>query len=326
MTNWLTGWGYRRSHDISAQAGAGDHYQVCIKVYKSGTDNGTETVNGITAGKVSCDGHCRDDFGDIRFTDNDGDTLLDHWMETLVSGTSAVFWVEVADSLESATATIYVYYSKADATDVSNITNTFLFGDDFSSGSSPDASKWTVAGSPTVSGGICTLTAGQNIKGKTNVGPSGVCWHSRANYESQANLTIGIHGLTDAANEAEYYYMGEVKYARSIKAGSSTVTTITIAVNTYHIFDIFCISSSSVKFNEDGSQVAAHTTNITTTAIPVFHYSRTSYGPTVNVDYTFVRKYVSPEPVHSTWGSQEAEVTIVIPTVTTQAATLIEEY
>jgi hypothetical protein len=163
MTNWLTGWDYRKSHLITASAGAGTLYQTMIKVYKTTGTDGTEVINGITAGKVYVGSNCRDDFGDIRFTDNDGDTLLDYWMDpsSLVSGTSAIFWVEVADTLES-NATIYIYYKHDDATDVSNGDNTFLFFDDFLTGSL-DGAKWVqfLAGggsAPTVAGTACTLT------------------------------------------------------------------------------------------------------------------------------------------------------------------------
>jgi len=44
---------------------------------------------------VSCHEHCRTDFGDIRFTKSDGITELDYWMEEVVDGDYAVFWVKV---------------------------------------------------------------------------------------------------------------------------------------------------------------------------------------------------------------------------------------
>jgi hypothetical protein len=74
--NWLTGWTYRKSHVINYATGAGTGYQVRIVAhYGSGTDSG---------GDVYLNSHCRTDFGDIRFTDDDGTTLLDCWMESKV--------------------------------------------------------------------------------------------------------------------------------------------------------------------------------------------------------------------------------------------------
>jgi len=304
---WLTGWVYRKSHLITAATGAGANYQVMIKVYKTTGTDGTETINGITAGKVYVGTHCRDDFGDIRFTDDDGNTELKHWIETLVSGTSAVFWVKVTDSLESVNQTIYIYYDKSDATNNDDMTNTFIFGDDFSSGSTPDTNKWSITGSPTISGGICTVPAGAQIVGKVNVGPYGVCHHWRAKYDSEGSNAVSIQGLADAAQyNAIYIYVGGSKYRRTIKNGASTLAVITWGSGVYYVGDQFWNSSTSAKFARDGNDLGTNSTNVPATAIPVLFYSRLTYGPNTLVDYTFVRKYISPEPAHSTWGIEEA--------------------
>lgn len=71
--NWLIGWDYRKSHNIVGETGAGTDYQIKIDVhYGSGSDSGED---------VYLDSKSRRDFGDVRFTDNDGSTLLDYWME-----------------------------------------------------------------------------------------------------------------------------------------------------------------------------------------------------------------------------------------------------
>ena len=151
---WLTGWSYRKSHVIAPATGAGTLYQKQITVhYGSGTDGDDD---------VYCDNHCKTDFGDIRFTDDDGSTLLDYWMESKVDSDYAIFWVEVADSLESSAQTIYVYYGKADATTTSNGANTFPFFDDFSG----DLSKWTVlSGSWSIVSGELRLSTRTRLRG-----------------------------------------------------------------------------------------------------------------------------------------------------------------
>ena len=114
---WLSGWFYRKNHIINPAAGAGAGYQVRVTVhYGAGVDFGED---------VYCNSLCRTDFGDIRFTD-DNDNLLDYWMQSKTDGVSAVFWVEVAASLESASQTVYVYYGKSDASTTSNQANTFV--------------------------------------------------------------------------------------------------------------------------------------------------------------------------------------------------------
>jgi len=130
---WLTGYVYRKQITINGStAGAQTNYQMKLTVYKgTGTDS---------AGVVYLNNHCQDDFDDIRFTKSDGSTELDHWRESYVSATSAIFWIEF-DSIPASpdTANFYIYYSKADAISASNAPNTFLLGEVFS-----NTANWTV--------------------------------------------------------------------------------------------------------------------------------------------------------------------------------------
>jgi hypothetical protein len=71
------------------------------------------------------------DFGDVRFTDNDEQTLLDYWIEEKTLGSYAVFWVEVQDDLSSSNAEIYVYYGNNYAPTTSDGSATFVEYEDF---------------------------------------------------------------------------------------------------------------------------------------------------------------------------------------------------
>ena len=100
IAGWLSGWNYRKTHVIQNATGAGNNYQVRITVhYGTGTDSGEH---------VYLNEHCKTDFGDIRFTDDNGTTLLDYWMESYTIGDHAVFWVKIADNLDNTSATIYI--------------------------------------------------------------------------------------------------------------------------------------------------------------------------------------------------------------------------
>lgn len=102
------GWLYRKSHVIHSASGAGTNYPIRIVAhFGSGTDSGED---------VYLNGHCRSDFGDIRFTGADGETPLDYWMEKKVDGNYAIFWVEIPDDLSISDATIYIYYGNSTAT------------------------------------------------------------------------------------------------------------------------------------------------------------------------------------------------------------------
>lgn len=100
-------------------------------------------------------GKCQTDFGDIQFTDNDKTTKLDFWQESYIESISSVFWVEVRDSLSN-NQIIYLYYG-TDGTSLtaSNGTDTFLFFDDFASGSLDTSSLWDIQ---SANGGISFST------------------------------------------------------------------------------------------------------------------------------------------------------------------------
>jgi len=137
---WLEGWQCRKSQVINASAGAGTGYAVGIKVYNGTGTDGTETINGVSFGKVYVNSTTAD-FREVRFTDGDGVTLLPYWIETLVSGTSAKCWVKVSDDLSTAAATVYVYWGNDYAYPMSNGQLTFDWFDTYE-----DGEVWTKEG------------------------------------------------------------------------------------------------------------------------------------------------------------------------------------
>ncbi|MEZ4210871.1 MAG: DUF2341 domain-containing protein [Candidatus Paceibacterota bacterium] len=85
---------------------------------------------------LTYDSDMQSDFDDIRFTDSDGQSDLDFWLEEKIDGVSATFWVEVPSLLGSSNRTIYVYYNNDLAASTSSGSNTFVEFDDFSGSTS----------------------------------------------------------------------------------------------------------------------------------------------------------------------------------------------
>jgi hypothetical protein len=267
---------------------------------------------------VFAEGHCKTDFGDIRFTDDDGTTLLDYWMETKTNGDNAIFWVEVADNLGSS-QTIYVYYGKSDATTTSNPGNTFLFYDDFSG----DLSKWTIisgagAWGTDVAGNLVIEPATDNnylvtstdigansiaIKTKmqsTQAGDSqahpGLIWHANAlTGGSHQNDQVYFRPHDPSTNIVQAYFSGSVNVFAT-KGGSY------YSFNTWATVEVRIPSSGNVKLY--GNDVYWHDWGNQ-------HFSNNRVGLMAHgngkdyYDYFSVRKYVEPEPTHGAWGSEE---------------------
>jgi hypothetical protein len=94
------------------------NYQVNITV---------DTSSLISNGKM------RSDCGDMRFTDSDGATNLNYWIESGCNSGTTLIWVNVSSIPASSTKTIYMYYGNLSAISESNATNTMLGFENFDS-------------------------------------------------------------------------------------------------------------------------------------------------------------------------------------------------
>lgn len=98
-------------------------YQLMINISKK-----------YASGEIYCS-NCRDDFGDVRFLNNDQTVYLDYWIEKVQYGNYAWFWVELPADIES-NPQIVITYGNESMTSNSNGHETFLWFDDFSSDTS----------------------------------------------------------------------------------------------------------------------------------------------------------------------------------------------
>ena len=121
----IGGYAYREPVTITNAGSSLTVYQVSLTV---------DTSSLIAAGKM------RSDCGDIRFTDIDGVTLLNYWLESGCNTTTTKLWVQVP-VIPSGSDVVYLYYGNRDATSASSGDNTFLLFDHFDS--ALDTNKWT---------------------------------------------------------------------------------------------------------------------------------------------------------------------------------------
>lgn len=117
---------YKKRIPIAATAdGPLTNYQVKIVVNRSeGTDS---------AGVAYVGDRCLSTYADLRFTKRDGTTLLDYYVDSNYTSSTATVWVEV-DSIPATTgAVIFMYYGYASAGAVSSGANTFPYFQSFDS-------------------------------------------------------------------------------------------------------------------------------------------------------------------------------------------------
>ncbi|MEM4773003.1 MAG: DUF2341 domain-containing protein [Nanoarchaeales archaeon] len=104
-------------------------YRIPITIKENSGNNLTDyqiLVTLDTASLIS-QGKMRSDCGDIRFTDSDGITLLNYWIEPNTCNTENTrIWVKVPYIPASSTKTIYLYYGNPEATSLSNVKDVFI--------------------------------------------------------------------------------------------------------------------------------------------------------------------------------------------------------
>lgn len=88
------------------------------------------TIGKSQGGEINCNGHCKNDFSDIRFINPDNNSQLSYWIENYSNGNQATFWVKLPSAIESH-PTIVIYYGNTAATSTSDGEATFWWFDDF---------------------------------------------------------------------------------------------------------------------------------------------------------------------------------------------------
>jgi hypothetical protein len=313
---WLTGYGFRQSHVISPSSGAGTNYPVSLNVTRTaGTSSGAVCYVGTSG--------CQSDFDDVRFTDNDGTTLLDHWREGY-SSTTAKFWIEVKDDLSTSPATIYVYYGYASASSASNGTNTFIFFDDFENN---NWNRWTAHGSY-----WSIVDASEYVKmgAYAAYGDAGA---TEANRElnktlSSINYPVMLHMWFRKAVTASAEAIGQfanntstTSYAAASNGALGAGTYYTpswlyygkaMVLSTWYRYEVgWDKTNSSFQPYIDRVAYSERSARLTT-AVVLSQFSQLTVqvqAPTAGsdnwVDDVYLRKWLPSEPAHSTWGTVE---------------------
>jgi hypothetical protein len=305
--NWLVGWGYRKSHVINQTSGSGTltNYDIQIHVYNgSGSDSSSS---------VYINNETNADFSDVRFTQDDGSTLLSYWCESYVSQSDAWFWVEIPTDLSLGNVAIYLYYGNSTSSSLSNGFNTFTLFDDFDG--ALNTSLWETSGNYYVSNSIVHITgAGWLQTNETwKYGP-GYALRMRAQFgAADYQEAIGFTGYDDQPSsqpihtyQANYPISGHFN-ARTYNNGSGVTDDLGTNYSGYHVWECQRQDDSNARFAIDNAVVGTdHTTYVPTQSMYVsLGIDAGTAGSEVDVDWIAVRRYIYPEPIQGTWGAQE---------------------
>jgi hypothetical protein len=296
-------WNYRKSHVILASAGTATGYQIKITCkYGSGTDS---------IGIVYLNSHSQTDFDDIRFTDDDKTTLLDYWLESKIDSTTALFWVEVKDTLISDTI-IYIYYGNSAVSSISNGNDTFIFFEHFTSAS--ETLSISGAGTfvrDTANSQMQWQSASGNAHATFNSNLTNVATRSRMKFTNNLVFT----GLTSRFGDENNWYHSLIKsyyskFALEKYVASSYASIGEVAfsstINTWYIMDFGLFGSGTGNLNgwADSTNNIQSNNQLTTQTKQGLAVYYTTTGQSAYWDWLLLRQYVNPEPIHSIWGNE----------------------
>jgi hypothetical protein len=318
--DWLSGWSYRKSHLILGSVGAGTDYQVNVTVhYGSGTDDGTD---------IYCNSYVNPDFSDLRFTDNDGLTLLSHWRESYFAFDNATFWIRVQDNLDF-DASFFVYFGNSEALSISDGEATFIFFDDFENN---DLNRWDTSDnawsvqSSVVKRGSYAARGNAQINDRwcrtvlDSLITTDVMFHSWVRVESTFNYKyplIAYEGFFNPIDDAEgLAYVGYI-HENDWATNNGTAQYYemdTVFVNTWHEYEVAVdFTNSLYRPYIDGIAKTAQSLDIENGSALSKIYTVAMVTCAVAGDHDqfqddyYIRKFVHFEPAHALWSTIETE-------------------
>jgi hypothetical protein len=327
-TLYLTSWTYRKSITVT---NATANYQTKVIVGYNSTAVGEN---------VDCNSHCQTDFDDLRFTGSDGSTLLDYWVEsmnTTAAYYSATVWVQ-NDATPS--TTIYMYYGNAGASSLTSGVNTFGTGnfDNFEWGANGDHLHssggnitWTDGvGVATISTAksytgistdtrseintgtilpVCSLTAGTDYAIRMRMYKDTAS--AIGDYLVQGNGAKAIYLNADASENMRYF------------DGTYKDTTLDVLSDAWSLIEVYNINWTSGTYTLaiDGATKTGLAMYTTASYANTVWLGNDAASTSTYVDNVIFRKWQATEPTYSAFGGEE----LMGPTVTTQAATSVEE-
>ena len=304
---WLAGWAYRRAITITEQSGSDlTDYQVRIELNSSNFD----------FSKANADG------SDIRFTKDDGETLLPHWIEKWDSSNQqAVVWVKVPSIPANSDVTIYMYYGNSRAVSESDGEAVFEFFDDFDTFNA----NWQDTGQLSwdlieVANGELHLVTG-TVYGRRALTYNGYTFTDGI-IEARIRIINYVAGIAYRFISDLQHYRATLSKAHSTMAiqkfdsGKTTLasTTFTVTTPIYYHF-VIKVSGSLHEFDvfDDAGtlleSLSATDATFASGGVGFWSYGDATYGRgELYVDWIRVRKYAEQEPTVSVSTTEESAV------------------
>jgi len=281
---------------------------------------------------IGANDHCLPNFGDIRFTDDNGMSELDYWIESECDYSHAIIWIEVADTLDSDTS-ICMYYGNETVENgitTSNASETFLWFDDFTTDTSSLYNELVDNGEYVWNTAESRLEYTANITDESileikSSSASDFAMKSRISCRDEHQY-FGFYMRGDGTAN-NYYWMdftpypysgeeegGQNRWRKMVDSSASTIEIV-------HPSVVFEDRWHVVEGMLDGIYGCTYTDDVIFVNETDSSFSNGSYGfrlyaydtdPLIWCDWILVRKYTSPEPTHGAWGPEGTFIIVPI--------------
>jgi hypothetical protein len=272
---WLAGYAYRKPLVLTGGAsGAQNDFQLDITIAH-------------VAAKMQAD------FDDIRFTQNNGTTLIDAWLESKVDSTSAETWAKFpttpANTVEQ---TYYMYYGKVVVSDWDGAA-TFL---QYHGGTTSNYQDSEIIGP-------------NNIVYENRVKATGTLASAYLLTGIGANVPFGDEG-GDQLRAIQHNPSGNTYYA-SWNNGNQTYFNNAPAIidGSYHRYVITFDGSTATYYRDDVNK-GTNTTNLPNEAMGLRFSVKAGAA---EQEWSFARKYATNPPTYA-FGAEESAPTGAAPT------------
>ncbi|NTW31287.1 MAG: DUF2341 domain-containing protein [Bacteroidetes bacterium] len=307
----LTGWQYSAPLSVTNTSGVGlTDFQLRFTVT-------------FASGKM------KSDFSDLRFGAISG-PILNYWIESYTSSTSAIVWVRVPSIPVSGT-TINMFYGNSSATSLSNATNTFDFYDVCNASSTGWTATSEGVGSNTFStsngyfrlsgAGVCCssswgtavvkkslpspLTSGSYVVSFQNRNSMGVCAGGGFNIISSNDGGATSNGgdvyvECDNANYCSGTPAGRISIAGNTGSAAYYSNNTGSSFTQYDIKPMNITNKTATLYKDGSSIVTASGGSVAPILTTIsLSSSNNGYSNSVNIEdfqNIIIRKYASPEP------------------------------
>jgi len=258
---------------------------------------------------------------DIRFLDDNDTTNLSYWTQVWDNEDhSAEVWIKIPSIPASSTKTIYMHYGSSTAMRNSSITDTFIFGDDFTDDTSA-CTGWTSLGREGAWSVICSA-GGMHMGSSGSVTAVADDTNDLTDFIAEADTTTTGLGVSNGVSMTFRRPVGNdwLGYMVGLNPTGSGTNSTPIIKETGTMNDFVTLDSGigvPYTFNEHTYQFKTIATgndfkfyvddnlqsSVTDSSSPSGRIGLGTYNTTVNFDNVRVRKYAAIEPTTSISGA-----------------------